>query len=347
MGGRRKRETPVLEMAVKSRIPTDLVLRDADVSELYVRSKLERQAAFNALRALLLQIEHLVGKGATARLRLPDDVRVQPLSACERRIWDVDEMAFVVENTRAETVQRCLPESFDVKSCLIVSHCIDRGSIGSAAMNFAMSPRCGYLFATFWGPCHDGNNSAKSAAKKTAGGLVWRHIVKMAAVANFNHGPFRSGSWGLEKQETLAEYQGTRTCDDPGFVEAATMQANLHPDGRMRSGGAPDLQQWWRFQATLRSCTMAGPVVKFARWGSIEDTWEFLRPEIYLVKPILELLARTPAAEEGERLRTAHWDAARLEKEKAKGPLKTRVATYITRELVQMMDCFCLAGVFH
>lgn len=122
---------------------------------------------------------------------------------------------------------------------------------------------------------HDSRNATKAACKGYNGGIIWRHIVRFAAVANLGFGPYRSGAWGLEKQETLAHLASVKSPRDIEFMAAVDAQAELMGDGRSQGEGAPDYEAWFGFFSGLQSCVSADPVVKFARWGSLQDAWEY------------------------------------------------------------------------
>ena len=131
----------------------------------------------------------------------------------------------------------------------------------------------------------------------------------------------------------------------PPFRAAADQQASLHADRRRTQGGTVDYAAWWGFLSALHSCTSVGPIRKFARWDSIRSTWVFYRPEIYLLRPVLEHLRDNAADDAPAAARTADWDADVTEiAGKAKGGLKKRAPEYITHSLVNAMDIFVLGS---
>ena len=101
---------------------------------------------------------------------------------------------------------------------------------------------------------------------------------------------------------------------------------------------------YWSKMLKCRSCFEAGPILKFARWVSVPEVWEWFRPEIALLKPVLEemsgdtdhLVAEVLAAT------TAQHDAELAEKlTSSKSGLIHRAPGYITPALFRHLDIFC------
>ena len=124
----------------------------------------------------------------------------------------------------------------------------------------------------------------KNAAKRILGGLWWKTIVKFASIANINHGPFRSGSWGRAKQQAHAHYCDALGPTDAAFRAAARRQAMLEG---VACGADEDWADWVRRMNCLPSCVEAGPALKLARWMSIQQCWSYYRREIWLLREIL------------------------------------------------------------
>ena len=122
--------------------------------------------------------------------------------------------------------------------------------------------------AVYFGVFHGLKHAIHGVAKKTGHGRVQWDLEKCGAVAKLNVHPFRSRKTGMEKQVVLAQLAGLLGPDDPEFQAAARDQVGLHPDRRRTRGGVPDYHAWFRFFCRLPSCCEAGPILRFARWGS-------------------------------------------------------------------------------
>ena len=93
---------------------------------------------------------------------------------------------------------------------MYLNHTIDRGSVGTAVLAVCSGPRGRLLWNVHWGVFHDGWNAVKKAAKDVAGEVIWKQVVRFSSISNLNFGPFRSGTWGSEKQDCLTNIVETR-----------------------------------------------------------------------------------------------------------------------------------------
>lgn len=142
-----------------------------------------------------------------------------------------------------------------------------------------------FLWTCVWFYFHDLWNSIKTAAKTSCLGRWWKRILQFASVANINHGPFRSGAWGKTKQTTHQQWHDNVTVEDEAFRDVARRQAALL--GRPITDER-EYDEWLVYAGRIRSCMECGPVCKFARWMSVEQVWDYYRPEIYVTRIILQ-----------------------------------------------------------
>ena len=306
----------------------ETILRDRSLHEFYVQDTLERQSAHGCLRALAKTIEALFGRPISAAT-LPGDVVLRPLRFGERRVQLSNGSIAVVDN-ESQAFFKPLPDDFDCKRHLQISHTIDRGSVGLSLMHFCLDQQ--YLFTLFFGVYHDMWNSIKNAAtSKATAGRLWKSIWKFTRLCNMNHGPFQSGAWGTAKQEALHRWVDSNTIDSPSFRRVAPLLAASYS---MACDTTEDLTALFRKMATLPSCTESGPVLKCSRWLSIQECWTYYKPEMWGLKEVLLLLAN-----ENEHDRSFQED----DSTPVAGGIIKQAPHLITQDLIDDMDLFCMA----
>ena len=230
------------------------------------------------------------------------------------------------------------PQSFNVYQCFISNHTIDRGSVGSSAMHYGM--HIGMLWVVYFGLFHDIFNAVKNSGKNCLKRRVWNTVVKFASIVNLNHGPYRTGAWGKAKQSGLSNYIGARTSKSADFRSVAVQSAR-HNNQPCETD--TDFEIHVRGMARIPSCVEAGPVLKFARRGSIAECWAYLRPELWYLKAVLKDMNSKPdeVQEEAVVERTAHVDTDLAQATaKRKGSLIKTAPDKINQELIDIMDMF-------
>ena len=315
--------------------PLELIYRDSKVAALFVEDRLTRQSSHSLLQTIVSQLEQLVPSPVT-RGTLPAAVRVAPLQDVDECIVELSDHTLCLVNRRTNRVVHVFPPDFSVKSLLVVNHVLDRGPTNCCMMAFAQQQ--GLLWVPHWGPFHDMWNAVKSAAKKVDAGGWWLQIMRFASVANLNHGPFRSGAWGKSKQNTLKTTLDTRTEYSDDFREAARRTAAL-----LGSTAESDLDFafWWHKLGTLPSCHEAGPILKLARWMSIQECWDYYRSEIWLLRLVLCDISGQSAWDEVAKDSTAMIDAELARRmTTSSGGLLSKAPGYITQRLVDVMETF-------
>ena len=150
-------------------------------------------------------------------------------------------------------------------------------------LHFMLSRRT--LWSVFWGPLHDVWNGVKTSAKGVP--TWWQEVVRFAAVCNLNCGPFRSGAWGKAKQNGLKEVTELVGPEHARFRELALRQMEVWGQVGTSDAGYQNVYNWF---SRLPSANCDGPILKFSRWRSILDSWDWYEPEIWLLKFLLEEL---------------------------------------------------------
>lgn len=138
-------------------LPFDVILRDRELSDLFVQDSFERQSAHGNMRALAAALELLVGRGIEAS-RLPPSVVVRPLNSEEVRV-KLSGAEIVLVSQRTNAVCPVFPKGFSCEDILTVTHMVDRGSVGSAFLRFALSQD--YVWGVHFGYFHDLWNSIR------------------------------------------------------------------------------------------------------------------------------------------------------------------------------------------
>lgn len=325
------------QQVIEKLIPMELILRDLSVSEMYIMDSMVRQSTHALLRVVISQLEQ-VAANPVQRGRLPSDVHVGVLGADEVLV-QLDDGTLCIVRPSSRSVKRVFPVGFSVRQLLIVNHVIDRGSTGLAMVSFAS--HIGLLWTATWGVFHDMWNSVKNACKAVCSGRWWLMVLRFASIANLNHGPFRSGSWGKAKQTALLGYLSSRTSRSPDFRAAAFATASLL-DKVCESD--EDYEFWFRWASRLPSCCEAGPICKFARWMSIQECWDYYRQEMWVLRAVLLEMNPQQVQKEIQSNSTAMYDselASRMSS--GSSGLLARAPTYITQELIDVLDMFNLA----
>ena len=125
------------------------------------------------LRCIFSQLEAFLGPRVASRCLLPPTCLHRRLFQDEERVkLPVTGEVFIV-NKRAREASPVVPPDFVIKAYLLTSHTVDRCSVGAAGLHFVMG-HCGMLWHVSWDPCHDMWNAIKTAAKRAAGGYLWR-----------------------------------------------------------------------------------------------------------------------------------------------------------------------------
>ena len=325
-------------MVVEKIIPFEMILRDATVCELYILDKLQRQASHGLFRAVIWQLEGLI-PGALSRSFLPPSWHIEPLTNRDEKRFRLPSGAIAIANTATkEFIRLVLPHDFDLHSVLLCGHVLDRGSTGCAVVHWAQ--HCKLLWTWTWGYFHDTWNAIKTACKMSNQGRWWVQVLRLASIVNLNHGPFRSGAWSKVKQQAHFWFMSCHTIDSLDFREAAARTSEL----LNKPIDEADYLAWWQYCGSLPSCTEAGPLLKFARWMSIQECWTYLRKELWFLKLVLKEMHPESALAQVQQSATAMLDAELSERlTSSTTGLLAKAPGYITWNLIDTMDMFNLA----
>ena len=132
--------------------------------------------------------------------------------------------------------------------------------------------------------------------------------------------------------------------DCPEFREYAKRQSLLYPSKNC-SGGVVDFIKAFEDFGSIACCVGgdgAWATVKFARWGSLRQGWDRMRPEFFFYEMVLAAMADAQTGETRPQDTTSLWDASATKDRK--GGLVKKAYTYCTIELVLCMDVYVLAS---
>ena len=255
-----------------------------------MQDNIERHAAWSLLRSVNTSMEAVCGPDALKRSRLPDDLHISRVTHGARRL-DQDGEAVIMTALPANKIRKVLPEDCSLAGRLIIHNVVDRHSTNVSGCSFMSS--LPYLWCTSYGIFHDMWNSIRHASKAAKVGRAtnWDFVQKAAAVFNLNHGPFRSGVWGRQKQQVMSEHMQSHEPNDSRFRAAAMNQMPL--DGR-EDCSDENFNVYWHKLACFPSVVSAGPACKFSRWMSINECWRFTRGEVWLVQLVLQEMGGSP-----------------------------------------------------
>ena len=239
-----------------------------------------------------------------------------------------------------------LPDDFAWPDVLAVQHVLDRGSVGRCAVWYG-GTRGNMLWSWRWGQNHDDWNAVKAAAHDVEGGRIWSAIVKFSGVMNIHVGPFKSGAWGRQLQEIHHKLK-SGLLDPTSDQFNAVAQKQFELDGLAYDGFDHGnwVDNYWERFCNLRLILVFLFIVKFARWGSIDDAWGWARSDIWLAKPVYEALRDERKVGEADTtgLGTAQYDTEAGAASAPKGGLVERAARNITDELCLCMDIYSVVS---
>ena len=155
-----------MAQVIQKFVEFDAVHRDQDLAYAWAENRLERESAHCLLKAIAAQMCEAF-PNAMSRSRLPASWMLEPLEQPHMQRVVLNSGRAVVVNRETGTTCPVIPESADLKECLIVTHVSDRCSINCAALNFAADE--GFLWSAAFGLMHDLWNSVKSGAKAATG----------------------------------------------------------------------------------------------------------------------------------------------------------------------------------
>ena len=332
--------------ALSKTFPIAEVVRDTEVSDLWLNDKMQRIPAWHALRGIARQIEQLGIAKPMEKSLAPATAFLRRCKPNERRaLTDAGPRVHISSPVGPETVVKVFEDEFDPSDTLIVHHHLDRGSTHFAAVMFAGDSRGGNLAsAATAGKIHDVWNSVKNSLKKCGRGRGWAQLVMYSSVNNMPYNPFKTGRWGKQLQQLHREMVNEMEMG-VGFDLDAAIELQLEVSPWLAHRSRHDWQT--RF-ATLPFALTALEVLKFARWQSISSCWGQNRDDLYLIKPILERMAPKAGASDPTSESTAFVDSTIASEQHGTddktSPLLGRAPGYITPELFRCLDAFVLVA---
>ena len=318
---------------MRRRFAFEEIWRDAVVSHLFVEDRLSRKASHSLLRTVIHQIEQYV-PDFLRRSLMPSTVRLGPVEPGQRRII-LEDGRSALTLVDSDNAVLCVPADWNVRDRTWVSMVVDRAPTNNGCLHFCLAN--GFCWYIMYGVFHDTFNSLRTSAKGVDG--WWSEVVKFASIANMNYGPFRSGSWGVSKQEGLAETVATMTVDEPFFQECALRQQRL-TNGREDSSSEAMLRMR-EFMGRLPSCVQSGPLVKFSRWKYLNEAWEFYKMEIWMLKYVLTKMGPDSDGVMAQAFSTNMFDEDAIKKmSEAREGIMAKAPHYIRDRLIDVMKMF-------
>jgi len=245
---------------------------------------LQRQSAHEQGKAVMSQIEDVTGLPPTA-FEVPSWCNLRPTRSNEHRVLRQDGTTWLVDTSQEPVTAVCvLPRRALEHRWPLITHVIDRGSIGASSMYHMGSQ--GFLTIAFWDIFHGQWRSIKGVAKQIR--WLWSSILQVLPVCNMNHGPFRSRMWRRSKEAFLDRWLSENTVDSPFFVGALPRLAAETGHDQNSAEGRQQIFDSLSYTPTFRQ---AGPVMKLMRWMSIGDCWEWHRPAIERHRFLLQEMA--------------------------------------------------------
>ena len=260
---------------------------NVDIIHAWAAGKLVRSAAFHQLQATACAVTHTTGLSMREWM-CPGWMwhLLKPHLDGEGRVLRPDGGALVrrlVDSGGGSYTQTYAPHGWADTKWPVLNLTLDHCTVGSSGAYYLLSQQ--YLLHVSFDWFHELWNNVKNAAKRTQKGCIWHAILGFMVIANYNHGPFRSGAWFQEKKELLKLYMATHTAHSTDFQEVV---AKIAKDfGNMPCQTAEEQSQVFEHMRALRSFNEKGPTLKLQRWGSINEAWQWYEPELRASKLVL------------------------------------------------------------
>lgn len=248
-----------------------------------------RKAAYQQLRATASVVEHLTGLPIERwHCDSITQTMLAPLRQGEAKSFSGDGRLLVrkVDPDTGVASMVASPKGWLGKRWPILNLTLDHCLVGSSGMYCILDKM--YLTTVTFDWFHQLWNNTKNALKRSEAGRMWKHVLAFMTVANFNHGPFRSGAWFVDKGDALDFYLGTHKSDDPDFQDQLELIAE---DFKMPATTPDDIERVWNHMRELRSFREKGPALKLQRWGSIHECWDWYEPELRASRLVISEMA--------------------------------------------------------
>ena len=339
---------------LSKKLDIDWLTSQEDLAKLWVLDKLDREAAWGNLVALLTEICDVTGT-VPEDWQLPRTCCLRPIRAGEVRLTREDTREQLFFNEGQNKAYCELPTHYWNVKFRFASQVPDRSSIGTSLLHWLIANQClmPIYFDTFHGLWNSLKNSTKHAGKFSGQkiGFMWKQVLAFLTIANQNYGPFKSGVWFTEKQRAAQRWYRQNSELSESFLRVAEKWAKKRGVGFT---SAAELKDLFDQVPRIKTFNEKGDLLKLMRFLSIEDAWQYWRLDIWGVKPVLEMMAEE-ALDNPSSVRittetgaTGGGSAGDTEKNAA-AAAKTifKVPKYITDLLVDSMEVFSVATKFH
>ena len=251
----------------------EVVMGTHELQEKWVHDRLERQSAYMLLRGLASQIEMLSTKSISS-WKLPSNIVIRPLRSDEvRQRMQSGDFAVYCDATDELYVQ--LPHKYLSYEFHILNNLTDRGPINCAALHFLHGHD--YLIACTCGIFHGIWNSVKNTLKQSCRGRPWQCTLGLLLLANLNHFPFKSKHTFRAKQDAWTQYVSIHSYESQSFQD---IKVEFAEAVGMPCDCPAEEAELFSCLSKMASFNEMGPILKLARWCSINTVWKFLRPEL-------------------------------------------------------------------
>ena len=254
-----------------------------ELLHLQMIGKLKKQSSLIYLKSVEGTLQSM-GK-CLDDFKCPEGLWLQPLAANQLRIKQGGN--YYIMDTDTGVLVPQVPDGFCWSSVPVLSHMIDQGSIGVAAVHHMMVSMHTMSIALY-DYYHRVWNDIKNAARSSKG-FFYAILLKYSLVFNLNYGPFGKGGWFSDKQAWLSD-MATQLKDcyqmDPWFKERAPGIAK--DNGWPEPCTAEDYTRIWNFLFTMKGFRIKGPLSKIMRWFSFFECRAHYRNELNGLKLVLE-----------------------------------------------------------
>jgi hypothetical protein len=268
--------------ALQKQTQQDIEEHDA-LLQLQIAGKLKKQAALIYLKSVEGTLKSL-GKSLD-EFKCPEGLWLQPLATNQLRIKQNGN--YYIMDTDTGVMFPQVPDGFSWSSVPVLSHMIDQGSIGVAAVHHMMVSMH-IMSIALYDYYHRVWNDIKNAARSSKG-FFYAILLKYSLVFNLNYGPFGKGGWFEDKKSWLSD-MATQLKDcyhmDPWFKEKAPGIAK--DNGWPEPHTAEDYTRIWNFLFNMQGFRIKGPISKIMRWLSFFECRAHYRKELNGLKLVLE-----------------------------------------------------------
>ena len=250
-----------------------------ELQELAATGRLTRLEGYAELRALSHSLK-AIGKPLSV-FKLPEDVRINPLKAHQKRIL-VGNTFFVHDTITGERHPQ-VPDTFRVSQqplCISIS---DMGGINRASLDYATF-KLQLSVLVLFDPYHRTWNDIKECLKKSKGSL-FRTLLAYALYWNSNYGPAGTKEWHQRKVAKMKDLMETGSPHQEPFL--SFLPFICQERGIDEPQDAEGREAIWNSLPSMNTVRCLGPIVKLMRWFSWFQTEKWYAGENFACKLLM------------------------------------------------------------